>query len=341
MIHYNASTMSQPRRYQVVISDYINDGYAQERHFLDDIADIIGLEAQCEADMVGRIEDADVIMSYHVTKMSRSTIQTLRHCKAIVRCGVGYDNVDIVAARECNIPVINVPDYGSEEVADSAIGLMMSLTRGIYRASSLLRAGQTDWNHEQLVPLHRLRGRVLGIIGLGRIGTAVALRAKAIGMDVVFYDPYVPVGRDKALGIRCALSLDELLAQVYVLTIHCPLTQETKGMINAAAMAKMPAGSYLVNTARGDIVENAAIPDAIAACQLAGAGLDVLNIEPPLDDDVLLAAWRDENHPAHHRVIVNPHTAFYCEEGLLEMREKSAASTRSVLLGEPLRNVVN
>lgn len=333
--------MTQASRFKVIIADYINDGYAPERACLDDIADIIGLEAQSEQEMIGRIEDAHVIMSYHLAAMSRPTIESLRCCKAILRCGVGYDNIDLDAARDCNIPVINVPDYGSEEVADTAIGMMLALTRGINMAQSMMRTEPAFWSHEPLIPLQRLRGRGLGVIGLGRIGTAAALRGKALGMDVVYFDPYIPAGRDKALGIRQADSLDALLAQSYVVTLHTPLTAETQGMIDAAAIAKMPAGSYLVNTARGGIHDNAAIVAAIADGHLAGAALDVLPTEPPPADDPLLTAWRDPEHPAYHRVLLNPHTAFYCEEGLLEMREKAAASTRRALLGEPLINVVN
>ncbi len=329
------------QRFKVIIADFIADAMEPERAVLDDVADLIGLGATCEAELHGRIEDADAIVSYHLAGMSRSTIEQLRQCKAIVRGGVGFENIDLDAARDRGIPVINVPDYGTEEVADSAIGMMLALTRGIHQANTLLRAGRCDWGPEQIAPLQRLRGKVLGVIGLGRIGTAAALRAKALGMDVVFYDPYIPDGRDKALGVRRAETLDELLGEVYVLTIHCPSTDETRGMVDAAAINRMPPGSYLVNTARGDVVEVAAIPDAIASGRLAGAGLDVLPLEPPPDDDPVLVAWRDPEHPAYDRVIINPHVAFYCEQGLHELRTKSAIGCRRALLGEPLRNVVN
>ena len=179
------------------------------------------------------------------------------------------------------------------------------------------------------------------MVGLGRIGSATALRAKSLGMDVVFYDPYKPDGYDKALGIRRAETLDELLKSVFVLSMHTPLTPETRGMINAQTIARMPRGSFLVNTSRGAVVDTSAIPPAIAAGQLAGAGIDVLAIEPPPADDPLLNAWRDPGHPAHHRVIVNPHSAFYAEEGLLDMRLKGAQTVRNALLGQRLRNVVN
>jgi D-3-phosphoglycerate dehydrogenase/C-terminal binding protein len=182
---------------------------------------------------------------------------------------------------------------------------------------------------------------VFGIIGIGRIGTASALRAKALGMDVLFYDPYVPDGRDKSLGVRRAETLEELLTASHVISPHCPLTDETYHMIDAAAIAKMKRGSLLVNTSRGGVVDVAAIPEAIASGQLVGAAIDVLEIEPPPDDHPLLVAWRDPTHPAYHRLIVNPHAAFYCEEGMLEMRAKGSESCRRALLGLPLRNIVN
>jgi len=195
--------------------------------------------------------------------------------------------------------------------------------------------------YTQVVPLRRLRGRVFGIVGLGRIGSAAALRAKALGMDVAFYDPYKPDGYDKALGVRRVETLAELLAQVLALSLHCPLTEETYHIIDKEALARMPAGSYLINTSRGAVVDADALPAAIASGQLAGAGIDVLEREPLAPDSPLAQAWRDPSHPAHHRVLVNPHAAFYCEEGLLEIRTKSATACRRALCGLPLRNVVN
>jgi len=160
-------------------------------------------------------------------------------------------------------------------------------------------------------------------------------------MQVVFYDPYKPDGYDKALGVRRVETLGELLAESLVVSVHCPLTDETHHMIDAAAVAKMARGSYLVNTARGAIVDTLALPEALASGQLAGVGLDVLETEPPPDDHPLVLAWRDPQHPAHHRLIVNPHAAFYSEEGLLDIRVKTAEACRRAVLGQPLRNVVN
>lgn len=329
------------RQFSVVITDFIRDTMEPERQVLGNLARLEALGATDEEQLVGRIEEADAIMMYHDVKLTRRTIERLRHCRLIVRCGVGIDNVDYRFARERGIAVANIPDYGSEEVADTALGLMLALTRGIAQLNSRLRAGIGPWYYTQVVPLRRLRGQVFGVVGLGRIGSAAAVRAKAIGMNVVFYDPFKADGWDKALGVRRVESLGELLELSRVLSLHCPLTDETRSMIDAAALERMPMGSFLINTARGAIVDTAAIPDAIASGRLAGAGIDVLPVEPPAADDPLARAWLDPSHPAHHRVLINPHSAFYSEEGLLEMRTKGAEACRRALLGILMRNVVN
>ena len=331
--------MTKP--YRVVLTDFIRDDLEPERRVLEDIAEVAALGARNEDELIGRIEDASAIILFHEIVLTRRTIERLRRCKLIVRAGVGYDNVDRALARERGIPVANVPDYGSEEVADTAIGMMLALARGVHAMNSRLRSREGPWSYLQVVPLARLRGSVFGVIGLGRIGTAAALRAKALGMDVVFYDPYKPDGYDKALGIRRVETLEELLAQSLVVSIHCPATDETRHIIDAAAIARMPRGSYLVNTARGPIIDSPAVPEAILSGHLAGAGIDVYEHEPPGEDDPLLVAWRDPKHPAHHRLILNPHAAFYSVAGLLDMRLKAAEACRRAILGLPLRNVVN
>jgi D-3-phosphoglycerate dehydrogenase/C-terminal binding protein len=328
-------------RFRVVVADFVTDELRPERELLGDIADLSALVANSESDLAGKVEDADAVMMYHCITIGRDTIARLKHCKLIVRCGVGYDNIDYRFARERGIPVANVPDYGTEEVADSAIGFALALARGINLFNSRLRANQGAWSYSQAAPISRLRGRVFGIIGLGRIGTAAAVRAKALGMDVAFYDPYKSDGYDKALGVRRVEKLDDLLRQAFVLSVHCPLTPETKHIVDARAISLMPDGSFLVNTSRGATVDAAAIPAAIRSGKLAGAGIDVLPTEPPPADHPLLAAWRDPADPCHDRVILNPHAAFYSEEGLLDMRVKGAQACRRALLGETLRNVVN
>lgn len=325
----------------VVITDFVNDDLAPEREILGALAEVVALDATQEDQLVGHVEKADALVVYHAIHITRRTLERLERCRVIVRGGVGFDNVDCAFARQRGIPVVNVPDYGSEEVADTALAMLLALVRGVHVMNSRLRAGEKPWSYQLAAPAWRIRGRVLGIIGLGRIGTAMALRGKTLGMEVVFYDPYKPDGYDKALGIRRAETLEELLRQSFVVSIHCPLTEETRHMLNARTIEMMPRGSFLINTARGAIVDTAALAEFVARGHLAGVGLDVLEVEPPLEDHPLIRAWRDPGHPAHHRVIINPHAAFYCEEGFLEMRQKTAFACRRAILGQTLRNVVN
>ncbi len=170
-----------PDKFRVVVTDFINDELEPERRVLGDVATVEALDALKEQDLIGRIEDADAIMIYHNLGLSALTINQLRRCKAIVRCGVGIDNVDRQLARQRGIDVCNVPDYGTEEVADSAIGLMLALTRGINFLNIMLREPNREWTHLHAAPLHRLRGRTFGIIGLGRIGSATARAPKRLG----------------------------------------------------------------------------------------------------------------------------------------------------------------
>jgi C-terminal binding protein len=331
--------MSQ--RAKVVVTDFITEPLDHERRLLGDLAEVAALNAFSEEELAGKVEDADALMLYHFIALSAQTLQRLQKCKLIVRCGVGYDNVDVRAARERGITVANVPDYGTEDVADSAIGMMLALTRGIHYLNSRLQHRQGPWIYTQVQPLHRLRGRVFGVVGIGRIGTATALRGKALGMDVVYYDPCAPQGRDKSLGVRVAETLDELLGQAHVVSLHCPLTPETKHLINRDTIARMLPGSFLVNTARGGVVDVLAVLDSVTSGHLRGAAIDVLETEPPPEEHPLIRAWRDPKHPAHDRIILNPHSAFYSEEGLLDMRIKGSQNCRRVLLGQKPYNTVN
>src|SRR3989440_4343775 len=228
---------------RAVIADFQHGSLEVEEEILKDVATVESLDVHHESELWGRIEDADCIMVYHTLKVTNATIERLKNCRLIVRCGVGYDNVAHAFARTRGIPVANVPDYGTEEVADSAIGLMLALTRGINFHTNFPPPADADWRFHHVAPLYRLRGRTFAILGLGRIGPAAATRAKAFGMDVIFHDPYKPDGYDKALGIRRIESLDEFLAQAFVLSLHCPLTPETRHIVDAPALAPMTGGS--------------------------------------------------------------------------------------------------
>lgn len=172
------------KKFKIVISDFIADSLLIEKKIVGNAAEVIALNAYSEEDLEGKIENADAVIMYHSLAMSRGTIDKLKQCKLVVRAGVGIDNVDHSYARTRGIPVANIPDYGSEDVADTAKGMMLALTRGITFLNSRLRNGIGEWSYEQVQPLTRLRNLGIGIVGLGRIGTAAALRAKALGMNV-------------------------------------------------------------------------------------------------------------------------------------------------------------
>lgn len=330
--------MSRPL---VVVTDFITPPFQHEKTILGDVAEIVTLEARSEDEIIGRVEQADAIMVYHFVTITRRTIEHLERCKLIIRCGVGYDNIDHIAAREYGIPVANVPDYGTEEVADSAIALLLSLMRGTHLMNSRLQHKQGPWLYELVKPQHRLRGQTLGLVGMGRIGMATALRAKSLGLNVLYYDPYVVDGMDKAIGVKRCETLEEMLPRCHAVSVHCPRTIETQHILSTRTIAMLPRGAYLVNTSRGGCVDAYAVLAAIESGQLRGAALDVLEIEPPAEDDPLMQAWRTPGTLAHDRLIINPHAAFYSEEGIDDIRIKASENCRRVIVGNSPRNVVN
>jgi C-terminal binding protein len=316
------------KRPLVVVTDHLAEA-GVERAVLDPVADLLLLQTYDEADVAGRAADSDVLLVFHDIKLTERSIATLTKCRGIVRCGVGFDNVDLKAAGSRGIVVCNVPDYGTEEVADHALLLLLALARRLLPAEQSVRAGR--WDPTTVFGAPRLRGRTLGLIGCGRIGTAMALRAKALGMRVVFYDPFKPDGLEKSLGVERCWRLEELLAQSQFLSLHCPLTAETRHILNAETLARLPAGAYVINTARGPCIDVPALVDAVDSGHVAYAGLDVVEREP-LDDERL------RRHP---RVLLTPHTAFYSVEAFAEMRTKGAEEALRLLRGEPVRNPVN
>jgi phosphoglycerate dehydrogenase-like enzyme len=312
----------------VVVTDHLVE-IDVERDILDAVAEVRMLQTDDERDVAHAAAGADALLIFHTINLGEATIAALSRCRGIVRAGVGYDNIDLQAAGRRGIVVCNVPDYGTEEVADHALMLLLALARRLVPAHLALRAGK--WDLTTVLGTPRLRGRTLGILGCGRIGTAMALRGKALGMRVVFYDPYKPDGLDKALGIERVNRLDDLWPQAEFLSLHCPLTRETHHIINAATLARLPAGAYVLNTARGPCVDAPALCDALDSGHIGYAALDVFEREP-LDDEHLRA---------HPRVLLTPHTAFYSVEGFREMRSKGAEEARRLVLGEPVRNPVN
>lgn len=283
-------------------------------------------------------QEADAILAWHEVHISDDIIARLRSCRVIVRIGTGFDNIDIESAGRHDIPVCNVPDYGTGDVADHALALILALARGIVAYDAAAMAGRWDW--DAAGRLRRLDGTVCGIVGLGRIGTATALRAKAFGMRVLYYDPYKDAGYDKALGIERVWSLGALLERSDVVTLHTPLTAETRRMADASFFARLKHDAIFINVARGPCVDLDALHDALRSGRLRGAGLDVLPEEPPASHP-MIEAWRQRESWIAGRLVITPHAAFYNRESYTEMRRKAAEEARRVLAGEGPRHCVN
>jgi lactate dehydrogenase-like 2-hydroxyacid dehydrogenase len=265
------------------------------------------------------------------------------NCKIIVRLGVGYDNLDVAAWSARGVPVCNVPDYGTSEVADHAVTLMLTLSRGVVHYQEKLRAdpvGKWGWAPGPQL-MRRLRGGVFGIIGFGRIGMAAARRARGFDMDIVFYDPHLPNGVELGFGCRRVHSVADLLAPADAVSLHAPSTPETRHIINAEALSHAKPNLILVNTARGPLVDLDALYDALKGNKIGGAALDVLPNEPPTPLPKLLAAWRDREAWLADRLLITPHAAFFSPPANLDIRRKAAECVLTYLRDGRLTNCVN
>ncbi len=325
--------------FKVVITDYVSPPVEPEETIFAGLAKVECLQARSVAELEGRVEDADAIIIFHEVSLPAGVIDRLEKCRVIVRGGVGYDAVDYRRAAERGIPVCNVPDYGVDEVADQAIGMMIACSRGFLRVERELKQTLEPWNCRIVEPVPRLAGATLGIVGLGRIGQATAQRAKAMRMRVIAHDPYLRPGIEKVLGVEM-VDFRELLETSDAVSLHVPLTDETRHMINTDALGRMKSGAILVNTARGAVVDTAALAVALRQGKIAGAGVDVLPTEPARADEPLIQVWREADETKIN-LILTPHTAFYSVEGLLEMRTKAAQEIVRALRGGKLVNCVN
>jgi D-3-phosphoglycerate dehydrogenase len=284
-------------------------------------------ETPAPGDILQVARDADALLVTYA-RISADMIRQMTRCRIIARFGIGVDNVDIPAATGAGIVVTRVPDYCIDEVSDHTLALLLALVRKIPLANSRAQAGR--WEMSAVVPIHRLRGRILGLVGFGRIPQLVAPKAKAFGLKVVTYDPYVSQEITTTAGVERVDFADLVRISDYV-SIHTPLIPETEGLFNADVFRQMKPTACLINTARGPIVDEAALARALEAGQLAGAALDVLSQEPPTASPLL---GRDN-------VILTPHISFYSVESLVELQTKAAEEVVRVLTGRMPRNPVN
>jgi D-3-phosphoglycerate dehydrogenase len=273
-------------------------------------------------------KDADAVLVTYA-KITGDMIRQLTKCRIISRMGIGTDNIDIAEATKARIVVTKVPDYCIDEVSDHAMALLLAVVRKIPFINAQVHGG--TWKMPAVVPIHRLRGSVLGLMGFGRIPQLVAPKAKAFGIKVIAYDPYAPKEVFAGAGVE-SVDFPTLLKTSDYVSIHSPLVPETKGLFNADAFRQMKWSAYVVNTARGPIIDEAALAAALDAGEISGAAIDVMAQEPPGPSSPLFG--RDN-------VIITPHTSFYSEESLVDLQTKAAEEVVAILSGKAPRNPVN
>jgi len=272
-------------------------------------------------DILAVARDADAVLVTYA-KLSGDLLRQLKRCKAIGRFGLGVDNIDVAAAKECGITVTYVPDYCMREVSDHAMALLLALARKVVFSNNLVQSGR--WEMPAVVPMRRLDGQVLGLVGFGNIPRQLAPKAQAFGLRVITHDPYVAPDVLAAARVE-GVSFDDLLARSDFVSIHAPLLPATRGLFNAAAFAKMKRGACLINTARGPLVDETALIAALDSGHVGAAALDVVATEPLAKDSPLLG---------RANVILTPHTGFYSVEALEELQTKCASDVARVLSGE-------
>ncbi len=317
------------RRPKVVITDYVFPSLEIEHAVLGAVnAEVVGMQATSEDQLLDVIADADALLVCYAP-ITRRVIDRLQRCRIIARYGIGVDNVDVDAASARGIIVTNVPDYCIDEVSDHAVALLLAFARKVPYLDRRVRGDR--WNARDAVPMRRVRGQVLGLVGFGKIPRRVADKARPLGLEVVAFDPFVGDAEMSAHDVG-KVTLDVLLGRSDFVSVHAPLTPETRGMIGEAALRAMKPTAYLINTARGPLVAEAALVRALRDGWIAGAALDVLETEPPGPDHALR---RFDN------VILTPHVAFYSEESVQDLQRKAAEEVRRVLSGESPRYAVN
>jgi D-3-phosphoglycerate dehydrogenase / 2-oxoglutarate reductase len=312
----------------VAVSDSVFPNLDPAREVLSKVGAELRLAAEPTPEGILQVAgNADAALVTYA-RITAGMIRQMARCRIISRFGIGVDNVDIAAATEAGIVVTRVPDYCIDEVSDHAMALLLALVRKIPFANARAHAGR--WEMAAVAPIHRLRGSVLGLVGFGRIPRLVAPKAQAFGLKVLTYDPFVSQEAARDAGAE-KVDFAELVKTADYISIHTPLMPETHHLFNAEVFARMKPTAYLINTARGPILDEAALARALDAGQLAGAALDVLSQEPPSNSPLF---GRDN-------VILTPHTSFYSVESLVELQIKAAEEVVRVLTGQAPRHPVN
>ncbi|KAF7993963.1 hypothetical protein HCN44_011232 [Aphidius gifuensis] len=318
-----------------------------EMPILKDVATVAFCDAQSTSEIHEKVlNEAVGALMWHTIILTKEDLEKFKTLRIIVRIGSGVDNIDVKAAGELGIAVCNVPGYGVEEVADTTLCLILNLYRRTYWLANMVRDGKKFTGPEQVREAAqgcaRIRGDTLGIVGLGRIGSAVALRAKAFGFIVMFYDPYLPDGIEKSLGLTRVYTLQDLLYQSDCVSLHCTLNEHNHHLINEFTIKQMRPGAFLVNTARGGLVDDDALASALKQGRIRAAALDVHENEPyNVFQGQSNAQCPLKDAP---NLLCTPHAAFYSDASCSELREMAASEIRRAIVGripDCLRNCVN
>lgn len=322
--------------FKVYVTDYDYPDLEVERAVLEPIgAEVIGLQDPTGTRLAELAVDADGLLEQYA-KIDAATIARLDRCKVIARYGIGTDILDLDAADRAGIVVTNVPDYCIDEVSDHSISMALMLARSIPSYNIATHAGRwhwTDWNR----PITRLREATFGLVGFGRIAQNMAHKLAAFGFQILAYDPYVSAGAMRSHGVHKA-ELDELLRRSDIVDVMCPYTPETHHLIDERALGLMRDGSILINCARANIVDNAALFDALSTGHIASAGLDDIEGEP-----AKTTTWNPDNNPLFSlaNCVITPHAAYISEQSLIEARQTAAENVRAVLLGQTPPNPIH
>ncbi len=317
-------------KYKIFMTDCIFPDQQIEREMLAQIdADLVLASKADTPTFIKEGRDCDVVITVYAT-VDADFIGALETCRLIVKTGIGVNNIDVEAATRKGIMVANVPDYCISEVADHAMALLLAGVRKVCTLDQSVKQG--DWDVNAVKPIPRLKGMTLGLLGFGNIAQQVARRAKAFDMEILAYDPYVPDSVFAGLGAARARDTDALFAASDILSLHAPLTPDTKHIVNAATIQRMKPSAYLVNTSRGALINETDLAAALRCGKLAGAALDVLNSEPLTADNELSGLGN---------VLFTPHAAFYSEGSSIELRTKSTADVVNTLNGGEPRSWLN
>ena len=323
------------KRLKVVVTDYIEDNLGWEAEQLAqagiDFA-AYQLKFKPEAEVLEKIADADIIV-VNMVKMTDSLLSKLKHCRLLIRHGIGYDNVDVPACTRQGIQFAYQPDYCKEDVAEHAIALIFACARKVVRSRKTLDASSArgQWDFSGLFPIYRLDGKTLGIIGVGRIGSRVYRKLRTFGFRIIGNDPYLSDERRTELGMKF-VDQETLLRTSDFVTLHTPLTDETRHLINGRTLGLMKPTAYLINTSRGPMVDAEALASALRDERIAGAAIDVFDQEPP-----------PPSHPLFPlaNAILTPHLGWASDEAGWEIRKSIVDDILAAAAGRPARCVVN